>query len=101
MSRKRTSLSAVLRTAEDAPSTATATERPPSRAAGSRRPGLKQQTAYLPEPVYEQLRVLAFEERRKMHDLLMEGLDRVFKQRGLRSIGDLTGDHDKRVRVHG
>ena len=37
------------------------------------------------------LRALAFEERRKMHDLLMEGLDMVFKQRGLRSIEDLTG----------
>ena len=91
MSRKRTSLSAVLGTgAGDAPSTATAAERPPNRG-GSRRPGLKQQTAYLPEAVYEQLRALAFEERRKMHDLLMEGLDMVFKQRGLRSIEDLTG----------
>jgi hypothetical protein len=90
MSRKRTSLSAVLGTAGDMPSTPASAERPPNRA-GSRRPGLKQQTAYLPEPVYEQLRALAFEERRKMHDLLMEGLDMVFKQRGLRSIDDLTG----------
>ena len=91
MSRKRTSLSAVLATAEDAPASAPATvEQIPDRGAG-RRPGLKQQTAYLPEPVYEQLRALAFEERRKMHDLLMEGLDMVFKQRGLRSIEDLTG----------
>ncbi len=90
MSRKRTSLSAVLGTAEDVPSTPTVAQRPPQRG-GSRRPGLKQQTAYLPEPVYEQLRVLAFEERRKMHDLLMEGLDLVFKQRGLRSIEELTG----------
>jgi hypothetical protein len=90
MSRKRTSLSAVLGTGDDAPARPTAVERPPNRD-GSRRPGLKQQTAYLPEPVYEQLRALAFEERRKMHDLLMEGLDMVFKQRGLRSIEDLTG----------
>jgi hypothetical protein len=91
MSRKRTSLSAVLGTAEEVPSTAAAAaERPPNHG-GTRRPGLKQQTAYLPEPVYEQLRALAFEERRKMHDLLMEGLDMVFKQRGLRSIEDLTG----------
>ena len=89
MSRKRTSLSAVLGPTEDAPSAPTNAERPPQRG-GSRRPGLKQQTAYLPEPVYEQLRVLAFEERRKMHDLLMEGLDLVFKRRGLRSIEDLT-----------
>jgi hypothetical protein len=90
MSRKRTSLSAVLGTAQDVPSTDATAERPPRRGQG-RRPGLKQQTAYLPEPVYEQLRALAFEERRKMHDLLMEGLDLVFKQRGLRSIEDLRG----------
>ncbi len=90
MSRKRTSLSAVLGTAQDMPPTVATAERPPD-GGGGRRPGLKQQTAYLPEPVYEQLRALAFDERRKMHDLLMEGLDLVFKQRGLRSIEDLTG----------
>ena len=92
MSRKRTSLSAVLgATEEPEPSPLRPmAERSPT-SGGSRRPGLKQQTAYLPEPVYEQLRALAFEERRKMHDLLMEGLDMVFKQRGLRSIEDLTG----------
>lgn len=91
MSRKRTSLSAVLGTTEEpepSPLRPLAERSPTS--GGSRRPGLKQQTAYLPEPVYEQLRALAFEERRKMHDLLMEGLDMVFKQRGLRSIEDLT-----------
>ena len=48
-----------------------------------RRPDVKQQTVYLPLPVYEQLRRLAFEERVKMHQLLMEGLDRVFRDRGL------------------
>ena len=90
MSRKRTSLSAVLGTGQNVSST-TATAERPLHPSGGRRPGLKQQTAYLPEPVYEQLRALAFEERRKMHDLLMEGLDLVFKQRGLRSIEDLTG----------
>jgi hypothetical protein len=90
MSRKRTSLSAVLGTADDAPAPPIVAERPANHE-GRRRPGLKQQTAYLPEAVYEQLRALAFEERRKMHDLLMEGLDMVFKQRGLRSIEDLTG----------
>jgi hypothetical protein len=40
-------------------------------------------------PVYEQLRRLAFEERRKMHQLLMEGLDRVFRDRGLPGLADL------------
>ena len=56
-----------------------------------RRPAVKQQTAYLPLPVYEQLRRLAFDERAKMHDYIIEGLDLAFKARGLKSIAELTG----------
>lgn len=48
------------------------------------------QTVYLPPEVYEQLRLLAFEERKKMHDYLVEGLDRVFKNRGLKPFNELT-----------
>lgn len=87
MSRKRTSLEALLReTPEPAPPPAN----PPAEPARTgRRPGVRQQTVYLPIPVYEQLRRLAFEERVKMHSLLMEGLDRVFRDRGLPSIAEL------------
>ncbi len=53
---------------------------------------MKQQTVYLPIKVHEQLRRLAFDERAKMHDYLLEGLDLVFRARGLRSIAELT-DH--------
>lgn len=49
------------------------------------------QTVYLPLLVYEQLRDLAFNERKKQHDLIMEGLDRVFKDRGRKSIAELKG----------
>jgi hypothetical protein len=49
----------------------------------------KKQSVYLGAPVYEQLRRLAFEERRKMHDYLIEGLDSVFRARGLPSIAEL------------
>jgi hypothetical protein len=64
----------------------------PNKAASTqgKRPEVKQQTAYIPHGVYEQLRKLAFEEERKMHDYLMEGLDRVFKNRGLPSIDEVT-----------
>ena len=48
-----------------------------------------QQTAYLPARVHEQLRRLAFEERAKMHDYILEGLDLVFQKLGLPSISDL------------
>lgn len=50
-----------------------------------------QQTVYLPPTVHDQLRELAFSERVKMHALIMEGLDAVFRARGMKSIADLTG----------
>ena len=97
MSKKRTSLEAVLR---EAPSVAEPEsmlrQNLPSNTAktSGKRPGIKQQTAYLALPVYEQVRRLAFEENTKMHTLLMEGLDRVFKNRGLPSIAELTDEKD-------
>lgn len=54
-----------------------------------KRPRVKQHTAYLPVAVHEQIRRLAFEENRKIHDYLIEGLDRVFADRGLPAIKDL------------
>jgi len=60
----------------------------------TRRPRVKQQTAYLPLAVYRQLRELAFVEERKMHDYLLQGLDMVFHQKGLKSIADLTGKQE-------
>ncbi len=53
------------------------------------KPRLIKQTLYLPEVVHEQLRGLAFHERVKQHDLLMEGLDLMFKSRGAKSINEL------------
>jgi hypothetical protein len=37
---------------------------------------------YLPEPVYESLRKIAFEERLKIHDLVLEGIDAALRRRG-------------------
>ena len=48
-----------------------------------------QQTVYLPPAVHDQLRELAFAERVKMHALIMEGLDGVFRKRGLKPIDRL------------
>ena len=87
--RKRTSLDALLRPPEPAPPPPVAAAAP-EPAARAKRP-VKQQTVYLPLPVYEQLRRLAFEERVKMHGLLMEGLDRVFRDRGLPGLEELGG----------
>lgn len=89
MTKKRTSLEAIGLSENTATDSFPIPAQKPKAQSG--RPGIKQQTAYLPEPVHNQLRHLAFDENRKMHDLLMEGLDRVFKSRGLKSIAELTG----------
>ncbi|WP_457108058.1 ribbon-helix-helix domain-containing protein [Methylobacterium sp. P5_C11] len=49
-----------------------------------------QMSVYLEPPVYDQLRDLAYAERTKMHALILEGLDLLFKQRGAQSIAQLT-----------
>lgn len=51
-------------------------------------------TAYLPKPVYRQLKELAFTHDRKMHDFVLEGLDMVFGEHGVRSIRDLTAQDE-------
>ncbi|MCX7087152.1 MAG: hypothetical protein NTV00_03760 [Methylococcales bacterium] len=71
-------------------SESTVNYRKSTKQASGNRPDVKQQTAYIPLPVYDQLRRLAFEEERKMHDYLMEGLDLVFKNRGLPAINEIT-----------
>jgi len=86
MTKKRTSLEALLRPREPEPIALPQPE-PGEEGRGQR---FKQQTVYLPIPVYEQLRRLAFDERVKMHGLLMEGLDRVFRDRGLPGMAELT-----------
>jgi len=63
--------------------------RPPEAVQGPyrwRRPLTIQQTVHLPPAVHDQLRELAFHERVKMHAILLEGLDRVFKDRGLKPL---------------
>ena len=86
MAKKRTSLDAIS-LQEDL--TEPTTDPPPSATSSPKKKKIIKQTAYLPEPVYEQLRTLAFEERAKMHNYLMEGLSLVFQKRGLPSIHEL------------
>ncbi len=56
-------------------STATTPKRP-GAASGTRRPSERpsvvHSSLYLPEPVYEALRKIAFEERIKIHDVVLE-----------------------------
>jgi hypothetical protein len=88
--RKRTSLDAIA-LQPDGPSEGAQVEASEANTKPARARPVRpvQQTAYLPPPVHEQLRHVAYEERVKMHDLLLEGLDLVFKKRGLPSIEEL------------
>ncbi len=102
MTKKRTSLDSILPgkrefktpVANAVPAT---TEEPKPQ---SRRPNVKQPALYLKIPVYRQLRLLAFEEERKMHDLFLEAIDMLFAERGLPSIGELeSGESEKPSRT--
>ena len=53
------------------------------------RPSIIHSSLYLPEPVYEALRKIAFDERLKIHDVVMEGIDAVLGRRGYPSIESL------------
>lgn len=41
---------------------------------------------YLPEPVYEALRKIAYDERVKIHDIVIEGIDATLRRRGYPSV---------------
>ena len=62
----------------------------PGRRRSATKDATVQQTVYLPPAIHDQLRELAFSERVKMHSLIMEGLDAVFRARGMKSIAVLT-----------
>jgi len=88
MRKKRASLESVFSNSDDstqvpaAKGTVIAAQPTPA----PRRPGVKQQTLYLPHEVHKRLKLLAFEEDKRQHDLLLEGLDLLFESRGLPGI---------------
>ena len=51
------------------------------------RPDIVHSSVYLPEPVYEALREAAFKERRKIHDIVLEGIAAALKKRGYETGG--------------
>jgi hypothetical protein len=48
------------------------------------RPGIIHSSVYLPEAVYEALRRVAFEERVKIHDIVLEGIELALRKRDRR-----------------
>jgi len=87
---RRTVLSGVVTPFSPPPVTQEPQPLEPRHEPARRKAATIQQTVYLPPAVHDQLRELAFAERVKMHSLLMEGLDLVFKARGLRPLSELA-----------
>ena len=50
----------------------------------------KQLSVYLEPPVHDQLRDIAYTERTKIHQLMLEALDLLFQKRGALSINQLN-----------
>jgi hypothetical protein len=53
------------------------------------RPSVVHSSIYLPEPVDEALRKIAFDERLRIHDLVLEGIDAALRRRGYPSVEKL------------
>lgn len=67
----------------------------PARAAepnsrGTLKERAKQLSVYLEPPVHDQLRDIAYSERTKIHQLMLEALDLLFQKRGALSINQLS-----------
>ena len=62
------------------------------------RPRIVHTSLYLPEAVYEALREIAFDERAKIHDLVLEGTEHALRKRGYPSIADLKAKYERKGR---
>ncbi len=58
-------------------------------------PSIVHSSLYLPGPVYEALRKIAFEERIKIHDVVLEGIDLALRRRGYPSVESLKAGKNR------
>jgi hypothetical protein len=71
----------------------------PAKATGRwSRSDIKHTSVYLPEAAYEALRQVAFDERRKIHDLLIEGVELALKKRGYPALADMRAKWERKER---
>ena len=68
----------------------TASQPQGSNTRGTLKERSKQLSVYLEPSVHDQLRDIAYTERTKIHQLMLESLDLLFKARGALSIQQLT-----------
>ena len=60
------------------------------------RADIKHTSVYLPEAAYEALRQIAFDERCKIHDLLIEGVELALKKRGYPELADMKAKWERK-----
>lgn len=63
---------------------------PPPLASRKPRPDIVHTSIYLPKAVHRALREIAFTTDRKVHDLVLDGLNRVLQEHGKPSVAELT-----------
>ncbi len=78
---KRSAADVIAAATAPKPVSAPAMEDAPAKRRNVTKARTKQLTVYLPEKVYRQLREIAYVEDTKMHPLILDGLDMIFKSR--------------------
>ncbi len=68
-----------------APESEAATPKP----ARPKREGIVHTSIYVPRPVYQKLREIAFTQERKVHDVIMEGIDAALQKYGHPGVATL------------
>ena len=61
-------------------------------------PAVVHSSVYFPTPVYEVLRKVAFDERAKIHDLVIEGVELALKKRGYPALVEMKAKWQRRER---
>ena len=59
----------------------------PAKPQGRQGPETVHTSLYLPKPVYEAVRLAAFQERKKINDIVIEGIETALRERGWKGGG--------------
>ncbi len=89
---KRPSVIGSLSLVGESPAAAPDSEVSVTKPARAKREGIVHTSIYVPRPVYQKLREIAFTQERKVHDIIMEGIDAVLQKYGHPEIAVLKNN---------
>ena len=75
---------------------AAAPEDAPKATGRKPRPDIIHTSVYLPKPVYQRLREIAFTTDQKIHDVIMEGVDAALRKYGHPSVTELKNGESRK-----